>query len=308
MHVPVLLEEVLRGLSARTGSRIIDATAGGGGHAEALLRQILPDGSLLCLDRDPEAVERVRKRLSAVGGRVEVEHASFDRITEVARAAGMDAVDGIVMDLGMSSNQIEDAERGFSFLHDGPLDMRMDPGETTTAADLVNELEESELARILFEYGEERHSRRIARRIVERRADTPLRTTRDLAEVVESVGRPGRGRIHEATRTFQALRIAVNRELDILKMGLEEALSLLRVGGRIAVISFHSLEDRIVKQIFTAHVGRMASLPQGGERWEGTEPRARYVFGRKPISPGEPEQKENPRARSAKLRVVEREG
>jgi 16S rRNA (cytosine1402-N4)-methyltransferase len=308
MHVPVLLEEVLRGLSARPGSMIIDATAGGGGHAEALLRQILPDGTLLCLDRDPDAVDRVRKRLSGAGGRVVVEHSSFERIAEVAHTAGMDGVDGIIMDLGMSSNQLGDAARGFSFMHDGPLDMRMDPQEPTTAAELVNELEEEDLARIFFEYGEERNARKIARVIVEHRAEAPLRTTGELAALVERVGRPGRGRIHAATRTFQALRIAVNRELEVLEQGLEEALPLLRVGGRIVVISFHSLEDRIVKQIFSAHVGRMASLPQGGQRWEGTEPRAKYVFGKRPRSPGDQEQRENPRARSAKLRVVEREG
>jgi len=237
-----------------------------------------------------------------------VEHASFERIAEVAHTAGMDGVDGIIMDLGMSSNQLGDAARGFSFMHDGPLDMRMDPREPTTAAELVNELEEEDLARILFEYGEERNARKIARVIVEHRAEAPLRTTGELAALVERVGRPGRGRIHAATRTFQALRIAVNRELEVLEQGLEEALSLLRVGGRIAVISFHSLEDRIVKQIFAAHVGRMASLPQGGQRWEGTEPRAKYVFGKRPRSPGDQEQRENPRARSAKLRVVEREG
>ena len=211
------------------------------------------------------------------------------------------------MRIGLAE-QLGDAARGFSFMHDGPLDMRMDPREPTTAAELVNELEEEDLARILFEYGEERNARKIARVIVEHRAEAPLRTTGELAALVERVGRPGRGRIHAATRTFQALRIAVNRELEVLEQGLEEALSLLRVGGRIAVISFHSLEDRIVKQIFAAHVGRMASLPQGGQRWEGTEPRAKYVFGKRPRSPGDQEQRENPRARSAKLRVVEREG
>ncbi len=308
MHIPVLLEEVLQALEPVPGSVLIDATVGGGGHAEALLREILPTGRVLCLDQDPTAVERARERLSHAGDRAAVRHANFEQMAKVAREAGMDTVDGIVMDLGMSSHQLDDASRGFSFRHDGPLDMRMNPGDRTTAADLANELEESELARILREYGEERFAKRIARAIVARRTKAPLRTTGELASLVARTLPPGRGSIHPATRTFQAFRIMVNRELDVLQSGLEASISLLRAGGRIAVISFHSLEDRIVKQTFTTHVGRMASLPQGGQRWEGSMPPAKYVFGRKPVTPGEREQRDNPRARSARLRVVERTG
>ena len=214
-------------------------------------------------------------------------------------------VDGVLLDLGFSSDQMDDAARGFSFQAEGPLDMRLDRSEPRTAADLVNGMEESELADVIFELGEERDARRIARAIVAERVRSPIRTTRRLADVVAAAKRGPRGKIHPATQTFQALRIAVNRELESLDRGLEGALALVKPGGRVGVISFHSLEDRRVKRFFAEHAGRWESLEQGGERWVGAEPQVKLVT-RKPVTASEDEIRANPRARSAKLRVAER--
>ena len=307
MHVPVMLEDVLEVLAVKNGGVYIDATAGGGGHAEAIASRALPAGRLLCLDRDPEAVERTAARLAGYGGGCVVARGNFGRLADIARQHGFDAVDGILFDLGMSSWQVDTPERGFSFSRDGPLDMRMDRSGGPTAADLVNGEAEEVLSRLFHELGEERQARRVARAIVARRADRPFAATGDLAGVVVQAKGGRRGaRIHPATRVFQALRMAVNREQESLGDGLEAAFDVIGRGGRIAAISFHSLEDRLVKQAFTAHVGRWESLPQGGRAWAGRRPAARYVRGRKPARPTAAEAEGNPRSRSARLRAVER--
>lgn len=306
MHEPVLLGETVTLLNLSAARRAVDATLGGGGHAEAILRALPPDGQLLGLDADPEAVARARERLAAYGDRFQARHARFSRLAEALAAAGWDAVDAVLFDLGVSSFQLEDPRRGFSFQEDGPLDMRMNPDEPLTAAELVNRLSERELESLLRAYGEEPRARRIARAIVERRASAPFTRTLELAACVEAAvgGRRG-ARLHPATRTFQALRMAVNREPEELAAGLEAGLAALRRGGRMAVISFHSLEDRAVKQFARAHEGRWESLPEGGARWRGATPAVRAVT-RRAVRPTEDECRRNPRARSARLRVVER--
>lgn len=304
-HTPVLLTEVLESLQPQPGKRYIDSTVGGGGHAAALLQQIQPNGRLLGIDADPAALQAARAAFESLGAvrvppeRYTLVQAHFDTIGAVARAQGFDMVDGILFDLGVSSHQIDTPERGFSFSVDGPLDMRLDPTQGPTAAELVAELSEQELADILYHYGEERHARRIARRIVEQRRRQPITTTGELAHLVLQAMPGRRGRIHPATRTFQALRIAVNRELERLELALPQAVELLRPGGRLALISFHSLEDRIVKQFFRAESG------YGGSEAADRPVRLRIIT-KKPIEPDEAELRSNPRSRSARLRVAER--
>ena len=308
MHVSVMLREAVEGLAPRPGKRYIDGTLGGGGHSEALLRETAPDGRVLGIDRDPEALRRASARLAPFGDRFQAVHANFADMAETARAAGFDSVDGVLLDLGVSSFQLDEADRGFSFQQDGPLDMRMDPTRGETAAELLARLaaDPPALARILRDYGEEPRAARIANALARDAAKTPFTTTRQLADAVEKAvgGRRGSAR-HPATRTFQALRIAVNAELRSTEAGVEAGLALLAVGGRIAVITFHSLEDRLVKRIFAEHVGREESLQQGGSRRLWRPPAARHVT-RRPAVPGEREIAVNPRARSAKLRIVER--
>ncbi len=288
----------------REGGLYIDGTVGGGGHAEAILEHSAPRGRLLGLDRDPTALAHARRRLAAFGARVTLRHASYARMGEIAAEEGFTAVDGILLDLGYSSLQIDDASRGFAFRLEGPLDMRFDPqAGGTTAADLVNTLPETALAELIRRYGEERRSRAIARAIV---AARPLRTTTQLAEVIARAV-PRRGRIHPATRTFQALRIAVNRELEVLEESLPIALALLRPGGRLAVITFHSLEDRLVKRTFRRWSGRCECPPELPLCPCEEEPKVRWIT-RKPIVPSAEEVSVNPRSRSAKLRVVEKVG
>jgi 16S rRNA (cytosine1402-N4)-methyltransferase len=225
----------------------------------------------------------------------------------VAPEQGFDRVDGILLDLGISSDQLDDPERGFSFLRDGPLDMRMDRGATVTAAALLNGLAEAELADVLRRYGEELRARAIARRVVQARERAPFERTGQLADLVMRVYGGRRGRLHPATQTFQALRIAVNGELEALENGLEAALGLLAPGGRLVAISFHSLEDRLVKRCFVEHQGRWEALPEGGRKWVGRQPQV-AVLTRKPVMASEAECQANPRARSAKLRAAERKG
>lgn len=300
-HLPVLYKDIIHALTPRAGGRYIDGTLGAGGHAAGILEASAPDGELLGLDRDPQALAIARQRLAGFGGRAHIVHASYLEMAENAQRLGWDKVDGIVLDLGVSSMQVDSAERGFSFLQDGPLDMRFDPTLGSSAADLVNSLGESELADIFFRYGEERLSRKIARAIVQHR---PLTTTRQLADLVlKTIGK--RERIHPATRTFQALRIAVNGELDAVESVLPLAVEMLRPGGRLAVISFHSLEDRIVKTFFRRESRDCLCPPQQpictcGHRASIVE------VNRKPIEAGEEEIQENSRARSAKLRIVEK--
>lgn len=291
-HQPVLAVEVVHWLGPRAGQTLIDATTGTGGHSLALLPRLLPDGRLIAVDRDPQALAKARVRLAEFAPQITWVHADFRELTQRLQALGISRVDGLLADLGMSSLQLQDAARGFSFAHDAPLDMRMDPAQPTTAAGLVNTLPEDELAGLLRTLGEERFAGRIARRIVETRKHSPIRTTKELARIA-ALAQPAsarHGRLHAATRTFQALRIAVNDELGALQALLSQAPALLRPGGRLAVLSYHSLEDRLVKQAFVR--GRREGV------WELLTP--------KPVRPSGQERERNPRARSAKLRVAQR--
>jgi 16S rRNA (cytosine1402-N4)-methyltransferase len=282
-------------LRPRPGGRYLDATVGTGGHADALLLASEPDGRLCGIDRDAEAIASAAERLGRFGSRVELVHGNFARLRSIAAEEGWAPFDGIVYDLGVSSFQLDDASRGFSFGREGPLDMRMDRRLSgMTAAELLNRLPERDIARILREFGEERWARRIAARVVAERRVRPLSTTTDLARLVAAAipRRAWPRRIHVATRTFQALRIAVNDELAALQQGLSDVLELLVPGGRVCVISFHSLEDRIVKETFRAWA-------------RPAEARAR-VLTRRPVVPTEEEVAANPRARSARLRAAER--
>lgn len=300
-HVPVLFDEVLEWMAPIPAGRYIDSTVGAGGHAWGILEASSPDGRLLGLDADPKALEVARARLAGFGDRVLLIHANFDTLETFAPAHGFDAVDGILLDLGLSSMQLADATRGFSFQEEGPLDMRFDPRQTRTAADLVNTLPADELADILWRYGEERYARRIARAIV---AQRPIHTTQELVAIIEHAI-PGRGRIHPATRTFQALRIATNDELGALERALPQAVSLLKPGGRLLVISFHSLEDRIVKQFFR-ETERDCICPPELPACVCDHEATLKVLTRKPIAPSAEEIERNPRSRSAKLRVAAR--
>lgn len=246
-HKPVLLKESISALQVRRGGRYIDCTVNGGGHAAVILEESAPGGQLLGIDADPEGIKVAKERFKSYGKDVILVNENFRYLENICARFGFRPVDGILFDLGMSSLQLEEPGRGFSFQQDSPLDMRFSPRQTLTAADIINTYPEHELARLLEKYGEERWSRQIARRIVERR---PLKTTLELAGVVEQAVGRARGRIHPATKTFQALRIAVNQEMESLELALVQALKLLGIGGRIVVISFHSLEDRLVKELF----------------------------------------------------------
>ncbi len=296
----------MRGLDPQPGRDLIDGTLGAGGHSEAWLEATAPGGRVLGLDRDPAALAAARERLARFGGRVHLVHASFDEMGRIAPEQGFAEVDAVLLDLGFSSLQIGDPARGFAFQHEGPLDMRYDPHQPTTAADLVNRLGEHELADLLNRYGEERHARRIARAIVEAR---PIMTTRTLAEVVARAAPPPRNRggrhIHPATRTFQALRIAVNDELGALERALPQAVERLKRGGRLAVISFHSLEDRMVKRFLRRESRDCLCPPRQPVCTCGHRATLREIT-RKPVTATQAEIEANPRARSAKLRLAER--
>lgn len=306
VHVPVLLEETVSRLVTEPSGWYVDGTAGAGGHASAVLAAAGLDARLLALDRDGEALELARASLAPFGERAILERANFSELTEVAERHGIREVRGILLDLGVSSMQLDRPERGFSFMRDSSLDMRMDDRQELTAARLLKQLSPMDLADVLWRYGEESMSRRIAKAVAEAQArGEPLETTAQLAELVSLAKGGRRGRTHPATQTFQALRIAVNGELAALEAALPAALDLLAPGGRLAVISFHSLEDRMVKQFMAAHEGQMESLAKGGTRWSGKLPRARRVT-RKAVTATEAEIARNPRARTAKLRVLER--
>ena len=305
MHWAVMVGEVLDLLEVKRGGTYVDGTAGSGGHTVALLEKVGPEGTVLAIDRDEEAVERTRSRAAEKKGRCLLAHGNYVEMGEIARERGIDAVDGVLLDLGVSSEQLDVAGRGFSFAGDGPLDMRMDRSSGRTAADLVNDLPESELISLIRELGEEPRGRRIAQAIVAARAEAPIVTTTQLSGVIENATGGRRGRLHPATRTFQGLRIAVNKELEVLQAGLSAGLDLLATGGRMAVISFHSLEDRIVKRFFARHAGKWESLAAGGSEWRGELPAVRLV-NRKVVVPSRGETVENRRSRSAKLRVAER--
>lgn len=304
-HRPVLLEETLKYLVPERGGLFVDCTVGLGGHSEAILKSS-PDTRVLGLDLDPAALEYSRQRLAPFGERFRAVQTNFRKLETVLREAGELDAAGILVDLGVSSLQFDSAERGFSFRFDAPLDMRMDPSSGPTAADLLQQLPEAEIARIIFEFGEERHSRRIARRIVERREQgQPVTTTAELAELVRLAvgGRKRQQPIHPATRTFQALRIAVNNELDGLGEFIEKAIDLLQPDGRFVAISFHSLEDRIVKRELRRLSGHCECPPRLPVCSCGAR-KAVEISTRRPVTPSDREVNENPRARSAKLRAA----
>ena len=298
-HIPVLFEETLDALSVKPGGRYVDGTLGRAGHSREILAR---GGEVLGVDRDDAAIASVRGQ--ALSG-LTVAKGNHGDLAAIARAHGWNEVDGVLLDLGVSSPQLDEADRGFSFMREGPLDMRMDRAAGQTAADLVNGEGEERLAEIFRELGEEPQARRIAKAVVAaREKGTRFETTTQLADFVERlVGR--RGGRHPATRVFQALRMAVNDELGELARALDGAMAILKPGGRLAVITFESLSDRIVKRFFAAHVGRMRSLQRGGEEWVGEMPRAVAVT-RRAVKAGEGEVAANPRSRSAKLRAIER--
>jgi 16S rRNA (cytosine1402-N4)-methyltransferase len=302
-HLPVLTERVVEYLAPSGPGLLVDATVGLGGHAEALLLAE-PNFQLLGLDRDPQALARAGERLRRFSDRVQLVEETFDRLPMVLRRFGLGAPTAILADLGCSSLQLDSAERGFSFTGDGPLDMRMGKGGTT-AAELLESADRDELVRILRDYGEERRARAIARAIVTRREQAPLQTTGQLSRLVQDVIRSGGRRIHPATRTFQALRIAVNDELGQLERFLEPAIRSLKAGGRIGVISFHSLEDRIVKHTLRRLAGR-CTCPPDLPVCRCNPQKVVDVLTKSPVRPNDDEVDANPRARSSRLRVAER--
>jgi 16S rRNA (cytosine1402-N4)-methyltransferase len=309
-HVSVLKDEALALLAPQPGMRMIDGTFGGGGHTRALLEATAPDGRVLALDADPDAVARGRALQDEFGERLLLRQANFAAMADAAAGIGWQAgsVASILLDLGLSSFQLGDAGRGFSFAHDGPLDMRFDNTRGITAAEIVNTWDEAALADLLWAYGEEPASRRVARTIVYRRTTAPFATTQQLADAVTSAKGGRRGRIHPATQVFQSLRIAVNDEVGVLSQALAAARDLLRPGGRLAVIAFHSLEDRAVKQFFRHEAS--ATEPDMLPRSVPVQPAARTptlrVLTPRPVSPTATEIATNPRARSARLRVAEK--
>lgn len=307
VHKPVLLEETLNYWASQPHGIYIDGTVGGGGHSAALLQQ-LPQAQLIGIDQDDEALAAAENKLMPFGSRVRLVKENFAHIAQVAAMLALPEIDGILLDIGVSSYQLDCSERGFSYMQDAPLDMRMDRhGSGPTAAHLVNTLTEEELANIIYQYGEERYSRRIARQIVAARQEKPITTTGELTALIKkampTVAK--REEQHPAKRTFQALRIAVNQELSVLEKGLTSALEILRPGGRLCVITFHSLEDRIVKETFRTWAKGCICPPDLPVCQCGKSPSVRLLT-RKPITATEKELQENPRSRSAKLRAVEK--
>jgi 16S rRNA (cytosine1402-N4)-methyltransferase len=310
MHIPVLLQEVIQYLQPQSGGIYIDGTVGAGGHADAILRASAPDGQLFGFDQDKDALEIANRQLAQFGDRVRLLHSNFNQLSQIAGRYHIPPADGILLDLGVSSMQLEQPERGFSFQLDGPLDMRMNPLSSRTAAMLVNTLPKKELANLIYRYGEEPQSRRIAKAII---AARPIDRTVELAQIIaralSTKARPKSGRrrlpkIHPATRTFQALRIATNDELGALEQVLPQVIALLKPKGRLAIISFNSLEDRIIKQYFKRESQDCLCPPEQvicNCRHKSTI----HIITKKPITPSLAEIEANPRARSAKLRVVE---
>lgn len=303
LHVPVLLAEVLEALAPKASGRYLDGTFGAGGYSRAIL-EAAPDATLLGLDRDPTAIAGGADLVAAVAGRLKLSQAVFGQLAEEAERHDMAPLDGVVLDIGVSSMQLDQAERGFSFRFDGPLDMRMS-GAGQSAADIVNQAEEGLLANIFYHYGEERRSRAVARAVIEARRKAPLTTTKQLADLVASIVRGEPGGAHPATRVFQALRIAVNDELGELVRALHAAESVLKPGGRLVVVTFHSLEDRIVKQFFAERSGRVPTGSRHAPAVAAAQPTFSLIA-KGAVGPSEAEMRANPRARSAKLRAAER--
>jgi 16S rRNA (cytosine1402-N4)-methyltransferase len=301
-HTSVLLDEAIEYLAVQPGGRYIDCTLGAGGHSLAIMRESEPGGLLLGLDADPHAIEFARGSLEEYPDSVQLVNGNFRDLKVIARRLNFTPVHGVLFDLGISSMQLAEKGRGFSFQADAPLDMRFSDAQSLTASDIVNGYEEEDIANLIWEFGEERHSRRIARAIVRAR---PLMTTTQLADVIRKAAPDGRSRIHPATRTFQALRIAVNDELASLTSALEQARDVLGTGGRLVAISFHSLEDRIVKQ-FLARESRDCICPPEQPACTCNHKATLKIITRRPITPGADEIKRNPRSRSAKLRAAER--
>jgi len=306
-HRSVMPDEVIRFLAPKPGGIYVDGTVGGAGHALRILEASSPDGIVIGFDRDEEALKAARERLLPFGGRARLVHGNYSGIADLLADSGIERIDGLLLDLGVSSHQLDSGERGFSFREDAPLDMRMDRSTGPTAADLVNTLPEQELARIIREYGEERWAKRIAAFIVAARGESPIETTMGMVDIIK--GAVPRGaweeRLHPATRTFQGLRIAVNEELASLEKGLDIGTRLLNRGGRAVVISFHSLEDRIVKNRFR-NLAHGCTCPKDFPLCVcGNTPLLKVLTG-KPIVPGEAEVEANPRSRSARLRAAER--
>jgi 16S rRNA (cytosine1402-N4)-methyltransferase len=307
VHVPVMLDEVVENLNLKPDGVYVDCTLGGGGHGLAILEKLGPDGCLVAVDRDPAAIAAAREKLAAYGDRVTLVQRNFSQLPDVLRQLGIEEADGILFDLGVSSYQLEEPARGFSYQYDAPLDMRMDPGQSVTARNLVNELPVAELARIIREYGEERWAGRIAAFIGSERERRPLETTGDLVAVVKKAVPAGARRTgpHPARRTFQALRIAVNRELEILSRSIGDAVGLLRPQGRICVLTYHSLEDRMVKEEFR-RLALPCICPHDFPVCACGRKRELKIVTGKPLLPSAAEVAKNSRARSAKLRVGEK--
>lgn len=305
-HRPVLLEECIQGLNIRPDGIYLDGTLGRAGHSREIVRR-LTTGRLICVDRDQAALDAAQERLKDWMDRVTLVHSNFDRVGEILEGLGYAGADGMLFDLGVSSPQLDDGSRGFSYMADAPLDMRMDRDEGLTAADVVNTWSQEELRRILFQYGEERCAPQIAAAIVHRRADKPIQTTLELVEIIKSAmpAKALREKQHPAKRTFQAIRIAVNDELACVERMLQQAVPKLNPGGRLAVITFHSLEDRIVKNSLGEFAKGCICPPDFPVCVCGRKPQVRLI-NKKPILPGEQELEENPRARSAKLRLAEK--
>ena len=303
MHLSVMLQETIDALAVKQGGCYIDGTLGSAGHSAEILKRAGATGRVLGIDRDPEALVRSRVRLSEIPGTVCLAHGAHGDLLRIAKANGFESVDGILLDLGVSSDQLDTPERGFSFRFDGPLDMRMDPTRGESAAEVIAQAGEQELGTIFWKLGEEQQSRRIAKAIVYERERGAITTTAQLAELVSKAVGGKKGPRHPATKVFQALRMRVNREIEDLEQALEDGINLLKPEGRFAVITFESLTDRVVKHTFAAHVGKWRSLQQGGEEWIGTLPVAEWAV-RHAVLPTESETEANPRARSAKLRVI----
>lgn len=302
-HIPVLFHETIDSLQIKPDGIYVDGTAGGGGHSEAIARR-LTTGRLIAIDQDPDALAAAGARLAPYPT-AQVVEGNFGDMASILRTLGVDKVDGVLLDIGVSSHQLDTPQRGFSFHHDAPLDMRMSQ-QGTSAADLVNELSQQELAKIFFEYGEEKYARSIASGIVEARKTCPVTTTLQLAEIIsENVPAKAKRNGHPARQCFQALRIAVNRELDVLSKGLDEALSCLKVGGRLSVITFHSLEDRMVKRRFAEYCKGCTCPPEFPVCVCGKTPACKIPF-KSPVTASKEELEQNQRARSAKLRTVEK--
>lgn len=303
-HIPVLLDECIEGLNIRPDGIYVDGTAGGAGHSSAIASRLNDRGQLIALDRDPDAVKAASEKLSAFSN-AKVIHSNYSCMRKVLDELGIELVDGILMDLGVSSYQLDEGSRGFSYHSDAPLDMRMSR-EGMSAADVVNSYSEQQLAKIIFEFGEEKFSRRIASNIVAARTKAPIETTLELADIIRnSVPQKARREKNPCKKTFQAIRIAVNGELEHLSQGLEDAFNSLRVGGRLAVITFHSLEDRLVKQKFAGWCRGCICPPDFPQCVCGHKPQG-ILVNRKPIEAKEKELESNNRSRSAKLRIIER--